>query len=53
VLDLIEKGSATDLSAVPRNFGFEPMRLDRGLDYLRRRRPWRRDFVRFLLDTGP
>jgi NADH dehydrogenase len=53
MLDIIEKGSATDLGAIPRNFGFEPIRFNRGLEYLRRRRAWRRDLSRFLLDLGP
>ena len=52
MLDIIEKGSATDLGAIPRNFGFEPTRFAHGLEYLRRRRTWRRDLSRFLLDIG-
>jgi NADH dehydrogenase len=50
MLDIVDKGSATDLGAVPRNFGFEPTRFSHGLDYLRRTRAWRRDLVRFVLD---
>jgi NADH dehydrogenase len=50
MLDLVEKGSATALGAIPRTFGFEPIRFSHGLDYLRRNRPWRRELVRFLLD---
>jgi NADH dehydrogenase len=50
MLDIVEKGSATDLGAIPRSFGFEPTRFSRGLEYLRRRRPWRRDLIQFLLD---
>jgi hypothetical protein len=53
MLDIVEKGSATDLGAVPRNFGFEPARFSHGLDYLRRRRAWGGELVRFLLDLGP
>ena len=52
MLDMIEKGSATALGSVPREFGFEPIRFSHGLDYLRRNRPWRRDLMRFLLDVG-
>jgi len=53
MLDIIEKGSATDLGAIPRNFGFEPTRFAHGLEYLRRRRTWRRDIAQFLLDLDP
>jgi NADH dehydrogenase len=52
MLDIIEKGSATDLGSIPRTFGFEPMRFSRGLEYLRRRRPWRSELMQFLLDLG-
>jgi NADH dehydrogenase len=52
MLDIVEKGSATDLGAIPRNFGFEPSRFSRGLEHLRRRRAWRRDLLDFLLDLG-
>jgi NADH dehydrogenase len=51
MLDIIEKGSATDLGSVPRTFGFEPTRFSRGLDYLRRRRAWGGDLMRFLFDV--
>jgi NADH dehydrogenase len=49
-LDLAIAGSATELGAIPRVFGFEPCRLSECLDYLRRRRPWRRDLLRFVTD---
>lgn len=49
-LDLLTVGSATELGAIPRQFGFEPCRLSQCLDYLGRRRPWRRDLARFVLD---
>jgi uncharacterized protein YbjT (DUF2867 family) len=49
-LDLLAVGSATDLMAIPRHFSFEPCRFSECLVYLRRRRPWRRDLVRFILD---
>lgn len=49
-LDLVAVGSAAELGSIPRQFGFEPSRLAQSLNYLRRRRPWRRDFVRFILD---
>ncbi len=48
-LDLLTVGSATDLVTVPRHFDFEPWRLAECLDYLRRKRPWRRDLLRFIL----
>ncbi len=50
-LDILSKGSATELGAVSRHFGFEPGRFAHHLDYLRRKRPWRRDLVR-LVFTG-
>jgi uncharacterized protein YbjT (DUF2867 family) len=48
-LDLLTVGDATDLVTIPRHFGFEPRRLSQSLDYLRRKRPWRRDLLRFVL----
>jgi NADH dehydrogenase len=48
-LDLLTVGDATDLVTVPRHFGFEPHRFSQSLDYLRRKRPWRRDLLRFVL----
>jgi uncharacterized protein YbjT (DUF2867 family) len=48
-LDLAAVGSATELGAVPKHFGFEPCRFAQCLSHLRRRRPWRRDFVRHVL----
>lgn len=48
-LDLLAVGSATELGTIPRHFGFEPCRFAQGLDYLRRKRSWRRDLVRFVL----
>jgi NADH dehydrogenase len=48
-LDLLATGCATDLMTVPRHFDFEPVRLADNLDYLRQKRPWRRDFLRFIL----
>ena len=50
MLDIVERGSATDLGSIPRNFGFEPVRFSHGLDYLRRARPWRLDLARYLFD---
>ena len=49
-LDLITLGGTTDLVTIPRHFGFEPCRFRECLDYLRRRRAWRRDLVRLVLD---
>jgi NADH dehydrogenase len=48
-LDLAVAGSATELGAVNKHFGFEPCQFARCLGYLRRRRPWRRDFIRHVL----
>jgi len=48
-LDLLTVGSATDLVTIPRHFGFEPARLAQCLDYMRRKRPWRRDLARLIL----
>lgn len=49
-LDLLTVGSATELGAIPRRFGFEPCRFSQCLDYLRRKRPWRRDMIHLILD---
>jgi len=49
-LDLLTVGSATELGATPRHFGFEPCRFSQCLDYLRRKRPWRRDMIHLILD---
>ncbi|MGC9334670.1 MAG: SDR family oxidoreductase [Anaerolineae bacterium] len=48
-LDLAAVGSATELGAVPKHFGFEPCRFVQCLSHLRRGRPWRRDFLRHVL----
>ncbi len=48
-LDLLTVGDATDLVTIPRTFGFEPHRFAPSLDYLQRKRPWRRDLLRFVL----
>jgi uncharacterized protein YbjT (DUF2867 family) len=47
-LDLITRGGTTDLMTIPRHFNFEPSRFSVRLDYLRDRRPWRRDFLRLI-----
>lgn len=47
-LDLLTVGDATDLMTVPRHFDFEPCRFSQCLDYLQRKRPWRRDLLRFM-----
>ncbi len=47
-LDLLAVGSATDLMAVPRLFGFEPCRFNQCLGYLSRPRAWRRDLIRYV-----
>lgn len=49
-LDLLIVGSATELGVIPRTFRFEPCRLSQCLDYLRYRRPWRRDLLRLVFD---
>jgi NADH dehydrogenase len=48
-LDLLSVGDATDLVTIPRYFGFEPHRFSESLRYLRHKRPWRRDLLRFVL----
>jgi uncharacterized protein YbjT (DUF2867 family) len=48
-LELAAAGSATELGAVPKHFGFEPCQFARCLSHLRRHRPWRRDFMRHVL----
>ncbi|MCP4538934.1 MAG: NAD(P)H-binding protein [Chloroflexi bacterium] len=48
-LDLLTVGDATDLVTIPRHFGFEPRRFSESLDYVRQKRPWRRDLLRFVL----
>jgi NADH dehydrogenase len=48
-VDIIRLGSVAELAAIPRHFGFEPVRFADALDYLGRPRPWRRDFLRHLL----
>lgn len=47
-LDLLAVGSATDLVTTQRHFGFEPRRLAECVDYLGRKRPWRRDLLSFV-----
>ncbi len=49
-LDVVAAGSATELGVISRHFDFEPERFSQRLGYLRRKRPWRRDFLRFVLD---
>lgn len=51
-LDLATVGSATELGAIPKHFGFEPRPLAQSLGYLRLRRPWRREFIRYTLGDG-
>jgi len=48
-LDLLVVGSATDLVMIQRHFGFEPHRFAESLAYLGRKRAWRRDFLRLVL----
>jgi NADH dehydrogenase len=48
-LDVLAVGSATDLGTLPRHFGFEPRRFAQGLEFLRERRPWRRDLLFHIL----
>jgi NADH dehydrogenase len=49
LLDQLTLGSAGELGSIPRCFGFEPGRFAQRLDYLRQKRPWRRELLRFLL----
>jgi uncharacterized protein YbjT (DUF2867 family) len=51
-LDLATAGSATELGAIPKHFNFEPCQFAQCLSYLRRKRPWRRDFIRYVLGYG-
>jgi len=48
-LDLLSVGSATNLVTIQRHFDFAPRRLTECLDYLSRKRAWRRDLLRFVL----
>jgi hypothetical protein len=48
-LDLLAVGDATDLVTTPRHFDFEPARFTECLAYLRQKRPWRRDLLRFVI----
>ena len=47
-LDILAMGSATELGAISRHFGFEPGRFAQHLDYLHGKRPWRRDLMRLV-----
>ncbi len=47
-LDLLAAGSATDLTATTRSFGFKPRSFAQSLDYLGNRQRWRRDLLRFV-----
>jgi len=49
LLDILTRGSATDLGSVSQTFGFEPARFAQSLDFLRTHRSWRRDLLRFVL----
>ncbi len=51
-LDLAAVGSATELGAVPKHFNFEPCQFSQCLSYLRRRRPWRRQLIHYVLGRG-
>lgn len=51
-LDLLSVGSATNLVTIQRHFDFDPRRLAESLDYLGRKRAWRRDLLRFVLRRG-
>jgi uncharacterized protein YbjT (DUF2867 family) len=49
-LDLLVVGSSTDLVTIPRHFGFDPACFAQCLDYIRHKRPWRRDLVRLVMN---
>jgi hypothetical protein len=49
-LEALTVGSATDLTAIPRHFDFQPRRLSESLDHVRRKRPWRRDLMRLTMN---
>ncbi|MEA3339140.1 MAG: NAD(P)H-binding protein [Chloroflexota bacterium] len=48
-LDLLSMGSATNLVTIQRHFDFDPRRFAECLDYLGRKRAWRRDLLRLVL----
>ncbi len=48
-VDLLIVNRTTALDAVPFHFGFQAARMSDSLDYLKRPRPWRRMFVRYLM----
>jgi len=48
-VDLLAVNRTTALDAVPFHFGFQAARMSGSLDYLKRPRPWRRMFVRYLM----
>ena len=48
-LNLLDAGLATELRAIPNQFGFEPQRFDKGVRYLNTGRRWRRDLARYVI----
>ncbi len=48
MIDNLSVGAVTDLTTIPRQFGFEPARFSETITYVRRR-PWRREFLRRLI----
>jgi len=50
-LDMLDAGQATELRAVRNHFGFEPCQFSNCLQYLRRKRPWRRELFRYLFSN--
>ena len=46
--DILAMGSATELGAISRHFGFEPSIFAEHLNYLHGKRPWRRDLIRLV-----
>jgi len=49
LLNLLDAGLATELRAIPAQFGFEPGRFAQRIQYLKNRRGWRRQMLRYVL----
>ena len=48
-LNLLDAGLATELRAIPTQFGFEPGRFAQCIQYLSNKQRWRRQMVRYVL----
>jgi len=47
-LNLLDAGLATELRAIPNQFGFEPQRFAKHIRYLNERRRWRAELIRYV-----